>query len=251
MIAESAFRVSILGYVGGSVAVVGPALAVAIFRRNVNASNATLALALTPCVIAVATSALMGEAHEDVTARLWPGLAGTAGLLLLLPQPVVRDWQFGLALAAMPLLAGLGATLYFVSRTSEQAGHFSSVVIYRPAISLAFAGFAYGALALRGLGQGAVPFSWGVAGADGLLALLTVMTLERLGPTRWAAQFLLAPLLTLVEGVAFLRPLLDLRSWLAFGLLTISATYLLVVGKVASPNRASFSRSCGRDVPDA
>ena len=62
------------------------------------------------------------------------------------------------------------------------------------------------------------------------MALLTLLVLRRLGVVRWSAQFLLIPLLTLLEGVLLLRPVLDFRSWMAFVLLAVSSGYLLAVG---------------------
>ncbi len=236
------FELSYFG--GGTAALAGAALAAAISSRFVNANNATLALALVPCVTAVAMSASGYGGGADLPARLWPGLAGVAGLLLLLPQPVFTDWRYGLAFAAMPLLVGVGSSAFSTSCAPEvirgpQRGSPACTV-------LLLAGFAFGLLSLRSFRGSVASFSWGIAALDGLLALLSLLALQRLGATRWAAQFLLTPLITLLEGAVLLRPVLDLRSWLAFALLAVSGGYLLLIGRgktettvsISSPGRA-------------
>ena len=236
------FQLSYFG--GGIAALAGAAVAAAISTRFVNANNATLALALVPCVTAVTMSASEHEGSADLTARLWPGLAGVAGLLLLLPQPVFTDWRFALAFVAMPLLVGAGSSAFSaacgpdVFRGSQRGSLTCTVLL--------LAGSAFGLLSLRSFRGSVASFSWGVAALDGLLALLSLLVLQRLGAMSWAAQFLLIPLLTLLEGAVLLHPVLDLRSWLAFALLAVSGGYLLVIGRderettvsLSSPGRA-------------
>ena len=214
-------------------AVSGPAVISLVADRHVSGENATLALALTPVVVAVASSVLGEAIDDDFAARLWPGLAGVAGLLLLLPQPRFSSWRFDLALGLMPFTAGVSAS--WVSQ---------SLFLPRPvylrvsprfpwvAPSLGFAATVFGALALRGFQPGTRPvFSLSAAALDGLTFWLSLSVLGRLGAVCWSAQFLVIPLLTLIQGVLFLRPVLDARSWLAFVLLAGSGGYLFTIGR--------------------
>ena len=101
---------------GGVLVLAGPAVAVLISRRSVHADDATLALSLVPVVAAVAFSALGSSGEGDLPARLWPGLAGLTGLLLLLPQPSLNNWRSDLALLCLPLIAGVGAAYAAMGR---------------------------------------------------------------------------------------------------------------------------------------
>ena len=168
------------GFLGGVAILAGPALAAMISDRYVNANDATLALCLTSVVIAVASSALGSAGSADLTARLWPGLAGIAGLLLLLPPPSLGNWRFDLALASMPLVVGIGAT--FVSPEGEVAASRAADRWSTPAWQIS--ALVVTAAILGGLGahahqQRAEPaFSSAAAVLDALLALLTLVALR-------------------------------------------------------------------------
>lgn len=219
-------------YLAGAATFTGPALASIVSPRHINGENGTLALALTPVVVAVASSVLGNTAGEDFTARLWPGLAGIAGLLLLLPQPMLSDWRLDAALVLMPVIAGVAAAT--VTRELAVVGNRQPHV-HPPwmGVSLGLSALTFGGLAARGYLQG-MRFEFSIAAAllDGLVAWLSLTTLARLSAVRWSGQFLLIPLLTLWQGIFLLRPVLDLRSWSAFALLLASAGYLLVTGSM-------------------
>ena len=221
------------GTLGGGLAILtGPVLAASISSRYVNADDATLALSLVPVVIAVASPALGSAGSEDLTARLWPGLAGIAGLLLLLPQPSLSGWRFDLALPSMPLFVGTGAVLATrQSRRLTPSDAARARMIPWQVSAPALASFILGGLGFyAGHAAGRLAFSVAAAALDGCLAALTLVVVGRLGPLRWSAQFLLIPVLTLLEGAVLLHPLLDLRSWFGFALLIVSGGYLLFVG---------------------
>ncbi len=218
--------------VGGLAVLTGPAVALLISSRHVHADSATLALSLAPVIVAVALPA-MGGTEGDLAARLWPGLAGLAGLLLLLPQPSLDDWRYDLALLCFPLLTGLGASYVTARRKDRPSEHrfplSNSLLLV---LTLVFAALIFAGLAWRAQHTGeSKSFSASAAALDGLMALLTLLALRRLGAVRWSAQYLLIPLLTLLEGALLLRPVLDWRSWMAFALLAASSGYLLAVGR--------------------
>ena len=239
------------GALGGICALAGAGLAASLSKRAIHTDDATLALALTPCVIAVSTAALGSPAAQEMTARLWPGLAAVAGLLLLLPPPRIQDWRTEVALAAMPLLTGLGAALFAETRSSPNltADPEIPTIVVSPYVSLQ-ASLQACWLALLGAAVLHCGLAWLQSGSggvltlssvtkeatslDGTIAFLTTLTLLRAGAMRWSAQFLFVPLVALLEGVAFLRPELDSRSWLAFALLLISGLYLFFSGEAAA-----------------
>ena len=181
-------------------------------------------MALIPIVVATSVGAF-GASGDDLPGRLWPGLTGVTGLLLLLPQPDLSV-RYLLALSIMPLSAGLASAFLEMSLVNSADDHSSpKQSLWMGAALLAAAGI-YGGCALQA-GQTSFSFPWAGAVLDGLGAFLSLQVLQTLGAMRWGAQFLLIPLLTMVEGVVLLRPVLDLRSWLAFVLLGVSSAYLL------------------------
>ncbi len=214
--------------VAAGVALSGAALASAMSDRYISGNNATLALCLVPVVIAVAASARGTASSESLTARLWPGLMGMAGLLLLLPEPRLSSGRLVAALCCMPLFTGVGAAFAAEVRAERNPGEDGVRELARwNVVALGTAGLAYVLVAVVHRGG---TFSIGAAGLDGAGVLLSVIALRGLGPTRWSAQFLAVPLVTLLEGAMLLRPVLDVRSWAGLGLLAAGAAYLFAVG---------------------
>ncbi len=211
----------------GALVLAGPAVSVEIAGRHIGGNTGTVAMALTPVVAAVGVSAY--AATGEVAGLLWPGLAGVAGLLLLLPFPDLSFWRTDLALASMPLIAGVGASaaghrLSDIDDVSLQNGH--STAWFAPALAVASAVFCCLSLsAMRGGERLSVSFTG--AAADGLTSWLTLMVLARLGAMRWSAQFLLAPSVTILEGIFVVRPALTMRSWMGIALLVLGGGYLL------------------------
>lgn len=204
---------------GGALLITGPIISL-LYPRNISPASLTMALALTPVVIAVyeATTHHSGEA---LAGRLWPGLATIAGLLLLLAQPSLSNPGKDLFLALTPLLTGCGAVLFCSARAS----------IWRlPAALL-------GACVALGLGAavnfathiGGWPEMAGLAsGFDALEALLTLVALGRISATRWSAQFAIVPLLVLLEGVALMPAHVPGRMVAGLLLLAFAAVALLI-----------------------
>lgn len=210
----------------GAAALAGPALGATIAGRHISASTGTLALALTPVAAAVGTSA--GDSEKEIAGLLWPGLAGLAGLLLLLPEPNVSHWRTDLALLAIPLLGGASAVLASLSGFGgEAASPLGGLPRVRLAQTLLLACGVFLVLhTVQGGGWG-TPVSALAIGTDGLSSLLSLAVLLRLGAMGWSAQFLLIPLVTILEGVVLLRPEMTMRSWMGLGLLLLGGVYLL------------------------
>lgn len=217
---------------GGALLLAGFALPGLVPEARLYASDATMALSLTPVVLAVAQGAL-GEGDRP-SPRLWPGLASCAGLLLLLPQPHVSSAPAVAWLLAMPLLCGLGAAL-LTERTSAdpwaQAGAGAGALLVAGAAAL-HAALAGTAQSFGAALQGFWPTDHAslllmAALADGTHFLLSLWTLLSIGAMRWSGQFAVVPLLVILEGLVFLRPALDVRSVAGTGLL-LAATWLLL-----------------------
>ena len=205
----------------------GPVMAAALSGRHLGADTATLGLAMVPVVAGVAGSASGSAETGDLPGLLWPGLAGIAGLLLLLPQPSFSGWRPWAGLLSLPLMVGLGGWLAMVAGAPERE-HGSEMQGFGMTGGLLLAAGVFGGFWL-GSRQGASwHVSWGACGLDGLTAVLTLTALGRMGVQQWSAQFLWVPLLGLLEGMVFLRPVLDLRSWLGLGLIAVGGVYQML-----------------------
>jgi hypothetical protein len=199
--------------------ITGPLIAL-LYARAIPAASLTMALALTPVVVAVCEAAARNTS-QTLAGRLWPGLATIAGLLLLLTQPSLSNPGEDLVLALTPLLTGCGAVLFCSARKS----------IWRLPAGL------LGACAVLGLGAainlvahtGGWPDMAGLAaGFDALEALLALIALGRLSSTRWSAQFAIVPLLVLLEGVALMPSSIPARMIVGLLLLAFAAVALLI-----------------------
>lgn len=109
----------------GAILVGGPVTALLAHAPLVDPGGLTMALALTPVVVAVASDALSRGQTDDVAGRLWPGLAAVAGLLLVLVTPSLSDVRSDFVLALTPLLAGVGAA-WFCVQPGTAAGKLRS-----------------------------------------------------------------------------------------------------------------------------
>lgn len=199
----------------------GPAVSLLIRGGELDAASLTIALALTPVIIAIAASALGKERADGLAGRIWPGLAAVAGLLLLLAQPTLGDARSDLALVLAPALTGVGAALFGVDDPSSPSRLTSTLLGASLLFTLA--------LAATYIIAGARPsISLLAVACDGLLALLGVIALEQLGATRWSSQFTWIPLLIVLEGIALVRPQLT-AYWIAgLVLLALASVYLLL-----------------------
>lgn len=198
-----------------------PAVSNLISGGRIHSGVATLALALVPVVSAVLEQQ-QGSA-PDLPGRLWPGLAGLAGLLLLLPEPHITGVRYGLGVFSLPLLMAAGAHLLFCPNPRrDEAG--------RP--WLAATGFFIASLSFlpEALRRADLTVDWrsvlASGGLEGALMCGSVICLLALGPQRWGAQFLWIPFLALAESIPLLRPLVDGRSWAGLLLLLVSAIRL-------------------------
>jgi drug/metabolite transporter (DMT)-like permease len=199
----------------------GPAIGLLLPGRDLDSSALTIALALTPIIIALASSALGTESSEGIAGRIWPSLAAVAGLLLVLVQPSLGDLRTDLLLLLAPVLTGLGAVLFCTD-------HSRSVPRTSTALLGACALFALAFATSRFLAGARPTFSLLAIACDGIVALLGIATLSRLGSTRWSSQFTWVPLLIILEGIVLVRPRLTAHWFTGLILLIVAGVYLLL-----------------------
>jgi drug/metabolite transporter (DMT)-like permease len=204
---------------GGALLITGPLIAL-LSPHAIPAASLTMALALTPVVMAVAEAATR-YTDQTLAGRLWPGLAAIAGLLLLLEQPSLSNPAQDLVLVLTPLLTGCGAVLFCSARAS----------VWRLPAALLGACAALGSGAAINLAThvGGWPHMAGLAaGLDALEAVLALLALGRISATRWSAQFAIVPLLVLLEGVVFMPSSIPARMIIGLLLLAFAAVALLI-----------------------
>jgi hypothetical protein len=205
----------------GAMFFAGPAIELLVRGRDLDSSALTIALALTPVIIAIASSALGTESSEGIAGRIWPGLAAVAGLLLVLVQPTLGDLRTDLALALAPTLTGVGAVLFCVDQPRAASRIPTALLGASTLFAIALAGSYFVAHTRPSLSLLAVA-------CDGIMALLGVTTLVQLGATRWSSQFTWVPLLVILEGIVLVRPQLTAHWFIGLILLILAGVYLLL-----------------------
>ncbi len=196
----------------------GPALLLNLARGRASASLGLLLFALVPVGIVIV---------EGAMELLGWGLAGVAGVLLLLPVALPEN---GRGLAGIGLQAGAAGL--------TAAGLFGMRRL-GPAIGLAGAVGAIGlgsglVLLVFGIGGGA-GWRWDALGAEVVRAVLVdlpevvllVWLARQVSPLRVSARYLMSPLLTVMEGWFVVREGIGLRMVLGIALLAGGAFGLL------------------------
>jgi drug/metabolite transporter (DMT)-like permease len=199
----------------------GPAIALLVHGRDLDSCALTIALALTPVIIAIASSALGTESSEGIAGRIWPGLAAVAGLLLVLVQPTLGDLRTDLALGLAPTLTGIGAVLFCMDQPSSASRSPTALLGASALFAIALAGSFVAVHTRPSLSLLAVA-------CDGIMALLGILTLNQLGATRWSSQFTWVPLLVILEGIVLVRPQLTAHWFIGLILLILAGVYLLL-----------------------
>jgi len=212
------------GLLAGALFLGGPAIGLLIGAHELNAGALTIALALTPVAVAIGAAAFGAETSQGVAGRIWPGLAAVTGLLLILVQPNLGNTFSDLALFLAPTLTGMGAALFESTGQADVAGH----PVAANALIGAAALFGFATLTTSLVAGHRPMLSLLAVAYEGVLALLSVMALSRLGATRWSSQFTWLPLLILLEGIVMVRPPITARWVVGLLLLALAGVYLLV-----------------------
>jgi drug/metabolite transporter (DMT)-like permease len=214
---------------GGVLFFAVPALLIDRAREYGPETSVVVVFALAPVVVVLVSGA--ARQAPGGMRRLLPELMGLAGVLLLLPfeMPVsLRAWEAVAEIAtAMMLVAGAGVWLYGLL----QAMRFTEAL---PAIGIANAVFLLAWCAVVGsfnwrwhdLASG-----WWMSLASVIVTVLTVWLLQKMDPVRFAARFLVIPLVTILEGVVLLRPEMTARTVVGIALLTGGAAWILAASQ--------------------
>lgn len=212
---------SIRSLLAGAMLFGGPSVALLIRGRELDAGSLTIALALSPVIIAIAASGMGTVQPGNIAGRIWPGLAAVAGLMLLLAQPTLGDARSDLALVLAPALTGVGAALFCACPTVAPARRSYALLGASMLFTITLA-VTYRVTGIR------PSISLLAVACDGVLALLGVIALAQLGATRWSSQFTWIPLLIAMEGIVLVRPQLTPYWIIGLLLLALASVYLLL-----------------------
>lgn len=138
----------------------------------------------------------------------------------MLVQPNLADVRTDLVLLLAPVVTGVGAAL-FCTADPKAPTRITTALLGASAL------FAIALLASR-LGGARPTLSLLAIACDGLVALLGIATLSRLGAARWSSQFTWIPLLIILEGIVLVRPKLTAHWFTGLVLLIIAGVYLLL-----------------------
>ena len=208
-----------------------PILVGVVARGSVGEMSRSSLFALVPVVVALALAA--GEPSSGAMRLLTPALAGAGGLYLLLPQsfsPSLRgEIMLGLVVATVAVVGICSVWLYRLLRG------------VRPAKAMAVVGLANAAFLLGcGAVRSELAWSWSRLGSAASLSSavdaveigLIVWLVREMPPARFAARFLLIPLLTILESFVLARPGWTVRIGFGTALLAAGAGLLLLPREV-------------------
>lgn len=202
--------------------------AVLLERSKEHASDVTVSIvfAIAPVVVLLVWGAVSREGLRP--SRLVPALAGLAGVLFLLPYELpesVRGWEsLAEVFVAMVLVAYASVRMNELLKKPTFA---ESLVLIGAVNALALLGFSL----VRGRAMWRLnSWSGGVliaTAADAASMVLTIWLLRTMNPARFSARFLAIPLLTIVEGLALVRPEFSGRLLAGVILLLVAVVCLL------------------------
>jgi hypothetical protein len=197
-------------------------------RVGVSETSRSALFAMVPVVVVMAVAA--GEEERGARRFLVPALVGLGGLLLLLPLEFSGSLRGRLMQGAMGLavvVVGLSSVwLYRLLRRMALAEALA-VVCFGNAVFLLACNVVPKELVWRwsDLASVASPASL----VDVVEVVLLVWLLREMEPLRFAARYLLIPLLTLLESYALMRPELTVRMISGVVLLGAGAAMLLAL----------------------
>ncbi|GGA61559.1 hypothetical protein GCM10011507_11330 [Edaphobacter acidisoli] len=174
--------------------------------------------------IPVAVVVIESLSRDDTMRLLLPSLAGLGGLLLLLPLEMPADtagWiPFGGLIVTVLLIAALSVWLHKALQGVGFA-EATAAVCLPPGLGLLLCGHG-------GQGFGGLPGAW-ILVSGAVSTLLTVWLLREMRPVRFAARYLIVPLLVLAVGFVLWTPRFTIRMGCGIALLTCGAALLLML----------------------
>lgn len=214
-----------------------PTLGLRLARTGMTSFAEVAVFAAVPLVMAVlATLAQEAASEGGLGQAITPGLVGFCGALLLFPLWVPGSLRHELALAATVGCAVLVAWASLRVRVVLDGVDWArAVAIVAGANALVFAAaWLAGGDALPGVRALGVELVRGAV-FDLPLVVLTACLMGKVEPERLGARFLLAPLVTVVEGYARERGPLDLRTMAAVALIAGGGVWVLVRRQADGP----------------
>ena len=227
-------RSRVLQYARLAVAAVGffgvPMVVVEYVRGSVPAISRSALFALVPVVVVMVVAFGDTAGREEQGARLFlmPALVGLGGLLLLLPLQFsgsARGWMMLAVVCAAVVLVGLASVWLY--RLLRGFGLADAVAV----VGLANAVFLLAWSAVR------EDVVWRGNGVTSLMSIgslvdlvevwLIVWLLREMPPVRFAARYLVIPLLTVLESFVLMRPEWTVRMGFGTVLLAAGAGTLL------------------------
>src|ERR1700761_4471943 len=205
---------------GGALVLTGPTVGL-FLMSSLGPANRVLSLAVTPVVVAVTEAALGTQEHGLSPKTLWPGLAAISGLLLVLPEPSLANPLNDAALLLAPLLTGIGCSLFrrhALDATGSSTGAFASGCLL----------FSLGTVIQSTLQQTLPIPSFAAIAIDLVLALLSILALQRLTATQYVSRYVLVPLMILLLSLLQVHETITTRSVACAALLAGAALSLLL-----------------------
>jgi hypothetical protein len=203
-----------------------PTVVVEWARAGVAETSRIALFALVPVVVVMAVAA--GDEERGARRFLVPALAGLGGLLLLLPlgfSSSVRGRLMQGAVCVAVVLVGLSSVWLYRLLHGWSLAEALAVVCVSNAAFLVISSAARGELAWQASALVSVVSLSSLV--DLVEVVLLVWLLREMMPVRFAARYLVIPLLTLVESYALMRPELTVRVVSGVVLLAAGAGMLL------------------------
>ena len=205
-----------------------PAAAIELASGSVPAISRSALFSMVPIVVILAITS--GEAREAGARRLLPPtLVGVGGLLLLLPldfSGTTRGTIILAILCAAVIVSGLSAVWLFRRLHNVTPSRAAALICLPTAAFLLACSRLNDPLVLD---QTALASLLSVSSLVGLIEILLLLRLVRaMPPIRFAARYLVIPLLTVLEGYIILRPPMTLRI-AAGAILLIAGTATLLL----------------------
>jgi drug/metabolite transporter (DMT)-like permease len=198
-----------------AVGFIGVPMVVAEYARgSVPAISRSALFALVPVVVVIVVAAGESAGREERGARLFlmPALAGLGGLLLLLPlafSSSARGWMMLAAVCAAVVLVGVASVRLHGLLRGFALADAIAVVGVSNAVFLLILSAVLEDVVWRGNGLASVMSLASLV--DVVEVLLIVWLLREMPPIRFAARYLMIPLLTVLESYVVMRPELTVR----------------------------------------
>jgi hypothetical protein len=199
-------------------------------QGSVPAINRAALFAMVPIVVVMMIAAGEAATGEGRDARqfLVPALVGLGGLLLLLPLQVpssMRGWVMLSLVCAAVILVGI--TSVWMYRLLRRVSLVDAVAV----VGISNAVFLLTCSAVRGeivwRGSGLVSVVSISSLVDVVEVVLIICLLREMSPVRFAARYLLIPLLTIFESYVLMRPEWTWRMVFGTALLAVGVGLLL------------------------